>query len=92
MFGGFVDSCAKDAALVEEAKAAFDVLVGSLVEQQQAGLVRRDDPVILARFIWSLVHGIAMLVIDGQLPGGQTEGQAVSRYAFERIRDGIRAA
>ena len=25
----------------------------------------QDEPLLLARFIWSVVHGIAMLVIDG---------------------------
>jgi hypothetical protein len=25
---------------------------------------RRDDPVLTARFVWALVHGTAMLVID----------------------------
>ena len=64
----------------------------SLIEQQQAGLVRRDDPLILARFIWSLVHGIAMLVIDGQLRGADERGEALNAYALERIRDAIRAA
>jgi AcrR family transcriptional regulator len=92
MFGGFIESCAKDAEFVEEAKAAFQVLVDSLVEQQGAGLVRNDDPLLLARMIWSLVHGIAMLVIDGQLRGQDERGEALNRYAIERIRDAIRAA
>jgi AcrR family transcriptional regulator len=92
MFGGFLESCSKDAEFVGEATAAFQVLVDSLVEQQQAGLVRRDDPQLLARFIWSVVHGIAMLVIDGQLRGQDERGEALSRFATERIRDAIRAA
>ena len=92
MFGGFIESCAKDAAFIEEATAAFQVLVDSLLEQQRAGLVRNDDPLLLARMIWSLVHGIAMLVIDGQLRGQDERGEALNRYAIERIRDAIRAA
>jgi AcrR family transcriptional regulator len=92
MFGGFIESCEKDAAFVEEARAAFQVLVDSLIEQQRAGLVRDDDPLLLARFIWSLVHGIAMLVIDGQLLGQDERGEALNRYAVERIREAIRAA
>ena len=68
MFGRFVESCSKDAELVQEAAAAFQVLVDSLVEQQQAGLVRKDDPLMLARFVWSLVHGISMLAIDRPAP------------------------
>ena len=91
MFGGFIESCAKDDAFVEEAKAAFQVLVDSLIEQQQMGLVRKDDPLLLARMIWSLVHGIAMLAIDGQLRGADEQGEALNRYAIERMRDAIRA-
>ena len=64
-------------------------LVDSLVEQQRAGLVRQDDPVILARFVWPVVHGVAMLVIDGQLGGVDERGEALNRYAVERLRDAI---
>ena len=89
MFGRFVESCSKDAEFVQEATAAFQVLVDSLVEQQQAGHVRRDDPLMLARFIWSIVHGIAMLAIDGQLRVSDERGEALTQYAIERIRDAI---
>jgi AcrR family transcriptional regulator len=92
MFGRFIESCSKDAEFIQEATAAFQVLVDSLVEQQQAGLVRRDDPIILARFIWSIVHGIAMLVIDSQLRGVDERGEALNQYAMERIRDAIASA
>lgn len=68
MFGGFIESAAKDDQFVAEAAAAFQVLVEALIEQQNVGDIRRDDPVLMARFLWALVHGTAMLVIDGQLP------------------------
>jgi AcrR family transcriptional regulator len=90
MFGRFIESCTKDAEFVQEARAAFQVLVDSLVEQQRAGLVRQDDPLLLARFIWSIVHGSSMLVIDGQLRGSDEQGEALNRYAVERIRDAIK--
>jgi len=92
MFGRFLESCSKDADFIDEARAAFQVLVDSLVEQQQAGLVRRDDPLMLARFIWSIVHGIAMLVIDGQLRGSDERGETLNLYAVSRIRDAIKLA
>jgi AcrR family transcriptional regulator len=92
MFGRFVESCAKDAEFTAEATAAFQVLVDSIVEQQQAGIIRLDDPLLLARFIWSVVHGIAMLAIDGQLRGPDERGETLNRYATERIRAAIGAA
>ena len=91
MFGRFLDSCDKDEALVQEARAAFQVLVDALVEQQRQGLVRTDEPLMLARFIWAVVHGIAMLAIDGQLRDDDDRGETLSRYAVERVRDAIAA-
>jgi hypothetical protein len=92
MFGRFVESSARDAGFIADATAAFDVLVDSVVEQQQASIVRRDDPLLLARFIWSVVHGIAMLAIDGQLRDVDEQGEALNHYAIERIRTAIAAA
>lgn len=89
MFGRFAESCAKDADFIKEATGAFKVLVDALVAQQRAGLVRNDDPLMMARFIWSIMHGIAMLVIDGQLRGVDERGEALNRYAAERIRAAI---
>jgi AcrR family transcriptional regulator len=89
MFGRFVESCVKDAEFIAEARGAFQVLFDSIVEQQQAGIIRRDDPLLLARFIWSVVHGIAMLTIDGQNLGQDESGEVLNRYATERIRAAI---
>jgi AcrR family transcriptional regulator len=89
MFGGFIESSAKDDEFVGEAGAAFQVLVDALVEQQNTGAIRRDEPVLMARFVWALVHGTAMLFIDGQLPEA-TQREALEQYAFERIYASIR--
>lgn len=90
MFGaGFVDRCARDPALTEEAAGAFQVLVDAVVSQQRAGRVREDDPVQLARFIWALVHGIARLAIDGQLRGSDADAERLTRYSLGRMRTGI---
>jgi len=91
MFGGFVDPKARQPELATEAAQALDALVGALTELQRDGLVRGDDPVLMARFVWSVVHGVARLAIDGQLrePIGV---DALARYALERLRFGIAAA
>jgi len=91
MFGRFVESGARDPELIEEANAAFQALVDALVDQQREGLVRGDDPILLARFVWSVTHGIAMLVIDGQLKDCDDAGAALNRFAAERVRAGIGA-
>ena len=52
--------------------------------------MRADDTVTVARFVWAVVHGVAMLGIDGQLrePNAVEE---LMRYALERLRTGIAA-
>lgn len=89
MFGGFIESGAKDDLFIAEAKGAFQVLVNALVEQQNAGDIRRDDPVLMARFVWALVHGTALLFIDGQLPE-PAQRAALEPYLAERIYASIR--
>jgi AcrR family transcriptional regulator len=89
MFGGFIESAAKDDDFVGEAKAAFQVLVDALIAQQNTCDIRRDEPLLMARFVWALVHGTAMLVIDGQLPGA-AQREALEQYAFERLYATIR--
>ena len=86
MFGGFVVGT-PDAALLTEATGAFQVLVDAIIWLQQHGLMRDDDPLQLAGYIWSVVHGIAMLVIDGQF-GPQADAAMLTRFALERLRTG----
>jgi AcrR family transcriptional regulator len=90
MFGGFVDPETRDLELGAEAQGAFRALVDALAALQRGGVMRGDDTVLMARYVWALVHGLAMLGIDGQLrePGAVDE---LMRYAFERLRTGIAA-
>jgi AcrR family transcriptional regulator len=90
MFGGFVDSQSCDPQLAAEAAGAFQALVDALTALQRDTIVRGDDTETMARFVWAVVHGVAMLGIDGQLrePGGVEE---LTRYAIERLWTGIGA-
>jgi AcrR family transcriptional regulator len=89
MFGRFLESCVRDPALVQEAEGAFQALVDALVAQQREGLARRDDPVLLARFVWSVVHGVAMLTIDGQLPADGGARGVFNQYASQRLQAAV---
>src|SRR6185295_15105527 len=67
MFGGFVDPKGCEAELAAEAAGAFQALVEALAALQQEKIMRAEDTVQMARFVWAVVHGVAMLGIDGQL-------------------------
>jgi AcrR family transcriptional regulator len=89
MFGRLVESGERDPALAAEGEAAFAALVDALTAMQRHGLARADDPLLQAQFVWSVTHGIAMLVIDGQLRGGDEDAAALNRYAAERLRQAL---
>ncbi len=88
MFGGVLRSGELALPEGDQSVDAFGVLVEALVDQQTQGLVRPDDPHQLALFVWSVVHGVSMLALDGVLKT-PAEIEALSRYANERLTAGI---
>lgn len=87
MFGRFVES--NDATLLEEAACAFQTLADALADLQAQGVARRDDLLLQARFVWSVVHGVAMLIINGQLHRQDQTGEQLTQYAVERIQAAV---
>jgi AcrR family transcriptional regulator len=53
--------------LEQSATQAFMVLVNSIKMGQQEGVIRLDDTEQLALAAWSMTHGLAMLLMDGQI-------------------------
>jgi AcrR family transcriptional regulator len=88
IFGGFVDPEMKDAELATEGQAAFLALVDALGALQRSAAVRDDELVLMARHVWALVHGVAMLALDGLLPEEGAVEELVG-YAMERVGSGI---
>lgn len=67
MFGRELADRSADPTLREAAGEAFSLLVGAIAGCQAAGLVRPGDPQELGLSAWSMVHGLAALLIDGQI-------------------------
>lgn len=84
MFGRFDDSRPPDAELQAEAGGAFQSLVDAVSTLQDDGSIRADDTLLTARFVWAVVHGVAMLAIEGQLHEPNAI-EALKRYAIERL-------
>ena len=87
MFGGAVPGDAEKTP-ADESTDAFAVLVDAIVAQQAAGFVRRDEPRQLALYVWAVVHGVAMLALDGMLPAAARPDWLMA-FANERLRAGI---
>jgi AcrR family transcriptional regulator len=90
MFGGFIDPDAGQSELTIEAAGALQALVDALTALQRDGLARDDDPATMAMFVWAVVHGVAMLGIDGELRG-PVGVEKLTQYALERLRTAIGA-
>jgi len=90
MFGAEMSKVG-DAELADEGTGAFQVLVDALTELQQQDLARRDDTQQMALFVWSTVHGVAMLAIDGRLGQEPAAVDGLTHYTTHRVRAAITA-
>lgn len=88
MFGGVLRSGAASLPKDDESTDAFGVLTAALIEMQGQGLVRSEDSQMLGLFVWSVVHGVAMLALDGILQT-PSDVEALARFAIQRIKNGI---
>jgi len=90
MFGSYGGNQKMHPSLVEASMQAFMVLVNVIVEGQSAGVMRSGEPKQLAQAAWSLVHGLAMLLIDGQLPvAHDREIDALSGFVVHVFVEGL---
>lgn len=71
MFGRDPEGLAGTAAgqsLIIASGALMSLLRGGIEQLQRAGAVRTGDAGAMALAAWALVHGLAMLLLDGQRP------------------------
>ena len=87
MFGGYISPASLAAELGAQEFDAFGVLVSAIVELQGAHELRPDDPQLMAMYIWSVVHGVAMLALTGALPNADAV-DALTSFAIERLQTG----
>lgn len=67
MFSGLLTGPDRPETLQAAAEAAFGLLVGIVEAGQSAGVLSEDDPVRLAVAAWTMMHGLAVVLIEGQL-------------------------
>lgn len=71
MFGPLLTRRERPPSLREAARRAFGHLLATVELCQDLGLLRPGSSQALASLLWSMMHGFASLLMDGQL---QTEG------------------
>ncbi len=82
MFGK--DVLQNSEALRVASDAAFNELVMMIEQLQHGGRIREDAPMMQAIYIWSLMHGLASLLIDNKLHP-HLEIQEVVRFIQQQI-------
>lgn len=72
---------------------SFGLLVESLTEGQRAGAILPGEPRDLALLCWSFVHGLASLLVDGQLgpmePGASARVEALAEAQTRLLFQGL---
>lgn len=82
MFGPLVEKPENYAELTEAGSVSFQSIMALVVGAAEAGLLVNEPPMLLAMSVWSGVHGIASLWIDGLY------GCVHSGLTDERVVDG----
>lgn len=91
MFGDLVPDLAPYPRLRDAGEAAFAVLVSVVEAGQRAGVMAGADPRAVALAAWAQMHGLALLLAGGKLPGaGRPPSPApLARQCARLLRDGL---
>jgi AcrR family transcriptional regulator len=95
MFGDLITSHAAYPGLLEASSAAFEVLASSVRAGQQAGVVRGSDARLVSLAAWSQVHGLALLIVSGQIPpegSAPLQPDALADAVLNLLQTGLAAA
>jgi AcrR family transcriptional regulator len=85
MFGPERAKAAAHAKLDEAAKAAFAVVLGLVEQSQQAKTIPAGNAQHIGLHAWALVHGLAMLCIDGRLGPEASEPAHAEGIAYAAL-------
>lgn len=89
MFGSFPADEPTDSELYCVSKSTFQILVDIIKDGQAAGLMRLGDPELLALGKWSMVHGLAMLLLDGMIPNSEEDALDLVRSLVAESMSGL---
>ncbi|KPK77166.1 MAG: hypothetical protein AMS25_16920 [Gemmatimonas sp. SM23_52] len=85
MFGPERAEAAAYPELDEAARAAFAVVLGLVEQSQQAETIPAGDAQQIGLQAWALVHGLAMLCIDGRLGPEARQPAQAERIAYAAL-------
>ena len=67
----------------------FHVLVAVISEGHKSNIIKKEDPLLQATVIWSMMHGLSNLLIDGHVHV-QDNMDALYELSFKTLIEGIK--
>lgn len=95
MFGGVIADWESHAGLADASGQLAQTLAGIVASGQASGDIRAGDVGDLTLSAWSLVHGLALLIVGRRIPGMRMDAAFVKRAAAQcttLLIEGLRAA
>ena len=92
MFSGLAGERAPDSSLFRAYKAGLYLLIGIIERGQQAGTVVAGDSTKLAVATWATMHGLAILIMEQQIPpvvGDPEAAAGLTRSVLRTLFDGL---
>jgi len=88
MFGAEMGDKRRYPTLTQADQAVFDVLCKAIRTAQEAGVVAQGNPARLGMVQWSMLHGVAALVVDGQMERAGVREEHLDDFARRVARTG----
>ena len=89
MFGGELGDKRRHPGLLHADQAVFDVLCGAIGEAQEGGELPAGDPAGMGMVAWSMLHGVAALVVDGQMARAGVRGERLDEFTRRVLETAI---
>jgi AcrR family transcriptional regulator len=92
MFSGLTLERQAHPSLYAASKQSFGLLIATIAAGQASGEIRAGDPTELAITIWSLIHGVTMLLLERQIAmdANVADVGGLIHSALQQLYNGLR--
>jgi AcrR family transcriptional regulator len=88
MFGAEIGDKRRYESLMRADQAVFDLCCDAIRQMQETGLMAPGNPARLGLLHWSMLHGVAALVVDGQMERAGVRDEQIDEFARRVARTG----
>ena len=92
MFSGLTIDRATYPSLYAASKVPFTLTIAAITQGQEAGALAAGDPIHRTLAVWSQIHGLAMLLLEDQIPearGDRDVAHQLVRVCIDALYHGL---